>query len=102
MLVHVRRCMEASVPRGEIAVLMDLDLRNAFPSFEWSAVRRAVDQHAPTLAGWTAWCHGGLRASSYPLEVGWLAIAGRSKGTRLVQRTVGLFCSNAKPRGAAP
>ena len=60
-LVHLRRCMEQAAGRGELpaAAVLDLDLRNAFPSLEWPAVRAAVRAHAPELEQWTAWCHGG-------------------------------------------
>ena len=37
--------------------MLDLDLRNAFPSFEWDAVRAAVGEHMPGLSPWTSWCH---------------------------------------------
>ncbi len=59
-LVHTRRCLEDSANRSgaEALVILDLDLRNAFPSLEWKAIREAVDEHAPALGPWTAWCHG--------------------------------------------
>ena len=59
-LVHIRRCFEDSANRSgaEALVILDLDLRNAFPSLEWNAVRKAVDEHAPALSPWTVWCHG--------------------------------------------
>ena len=59
-LVHLRRCLEqAAADAGSEAIaLLDLDLRNAFPSLEWSAVRAAVGERAPELQPWTKWCHG--------------------------------------------
>lgn len=57
-LVHARRCLDSALSDfDEAFVLLDLDLRNAFPSLEWSAIRAAVDQHAPNVAPWTRWCH---------------------------------------------
>ena len=38
-------------------VILDLDLKNAFPNFEWDHIRAGVDNHAPDVAGWTRWCH---------------------------------------------
>ena len=59
-LVHMRRCLEQSAgcSEGEAAAVLDLDLRNAFPSMEWPAVRAAVRDLAPELDAWTTWCHG--------------------------------------------
>ena len=58
VLVHARRCCEAVAADSEDAVvLLDLDLRNAFPSFEWSAVRDAVRRERPELDAWTSWTH---------------------------------------------
>ena len=58
VLVHLRRCLDAALQESdEPYVVLDLDLRNAFPSLHWSAVRAAVDAHVPTLGPWTHWCH---------------------------------------------
>ena len=58
VLVHARRCLEAAAESSSSAVaVLDLDLRNAFPSFEWSAVREAVHREFPALDAWTAWTH---------------------------------------------
>ena len=58
-LVHLRRCLEqAAHGIGDAMVMLDLDLRNAFPSLEWPSVRAAVRDLAPELGAWTEWCHG--------------------------------------------
>ena len=51
--------MERAAAGSELpaVAILDLDLRNAFPSLEWPAVRAAVHEHAPELERWTAWCH---------------------------------------------
>ena len=57
-LVLLRRQLEAVAGIGDEAVaILDLDLRNAFPSFEWPAIRAAVGKWMPQLSDWTAWCH---------------------------------------------
>ena len=58
-LVHLRRCIEQSLAEhgGEAVAVLDLDLRNAFPSLEWDAIEAAVAEHAPELGPWTRWCH---------------------------------------------
>ena len=59
-LVHLRRSLEQAMAEcdGEALALLDLDLRNAFPSLEWDAIEAAVSEHAPELGPWTRWCHG--------------------------------------------
>ena len=58
-LIHLRRCLEQAADRVEdAAVMLDLNLRNAFPSLEWSAVREGVQIFAPEISQWTLWCHG--------------------------------------------
>ena len=58
-LIHLRRCLEqAAAGVDDAAVVSDLDLRNAFPSLEWPAVRAAVRDLAPEAGAWTNWCHG--------------------------------------------
>ena len=58
-LVHLRRTLEAAASEmdGEAVAILDLDLRNAFPSFTWRAVREAVRAWAPELRRWTEWSH---------------------------------------------
>lgn len=68
--------MEAAAAEGALdefdLVILDLDLRNAFPSLEWDAVRGEVAARAPKLLPWTAWCHGAparvLLPSGYWME----------------------------------
>ena len=58
VLIHLRRCLEHVLSFSDDAyVILDLDLRNAFPSLEWSAIRAAASEHAPALLPWTGWCH---------------------------------------------
>ena len=58
VLIHLRRCLEAQLEVSEEAsVVLDLDLRNAFPSLEWGAIEVAVAADCPDLSKWTAWCH---------------------------------------------
>ena len=59
MLIHTRLTLEHVLKAGRAAplVILDLDLRNAFPSIEWDAIRDAVKEHAPQLLSWTSWCH---------------------------------------------
>ena len=61
VLVHFRSVVEQALQGddGPALVVFDLDLRNAFPSFEWDSIREAVQEHAPKLSGWSAWCHAG-------------------------------------------
>ena len=66
-LIHLRRCLEqAADGAGSAAVILDLDLRNAFPSLEWPAVREATGDLIPELAAWTAWCHSRPGAIQLP------------------------------------
>ena len=52
--------------------MLDLALRNAFPSPEWAAVRAAVREHCPEISLWTEWCHG--RSAQVLLPCGkWIA-----------------------------
>ena len=57
-LIHLRQNLEhAAAESNDCVVILDLDFRNAFPSFEWAAVRQAVDRWMPLLSPWTHWCH---------------------------------------------
>ena len=40
-----------------LLVILDLDIKNAFPSFEWDSIRAGVEKHAPSVSNWTRWCH---------------------------------------------
>ena len=73
VLAHARRCLDHVLAASPDAwVMLDLDLRNAFPSFEWDAIRAAVAECMPGLSPWTAWCHG--QAASVRLPDGsWYA-----------------------------
>jgi hypothetical protein len=42
---------------GDALAVIDVDLANAFPSFEWGYVRQAVQEQLPALLPWTAWVH---------------------------------------------
>ena len=54
VLVHLRSVLEETLRQddGPALACLDLDLRNAFPSFEWDAVRAAVGEHLPSLLPW--------------------------------------------------
>ena len=58
-LIHFRTAFEECMKRdgGSALAVLDLDLRNAFPSFEWEQIRSAVGEHTPDIADWTRWCH---------------------------------------------
>ena len=56
--MHARRTLDRVLAQSPDAfVMLDLDLRNAFPSLEWEAIRAAVQAKVPSLGTWTAWCH---------------------------------------------
>ena len=50
-LVHFRSVFEdvLQADSGPALAVLDLDLRNAFPSFEWDAIHEAVKEFAPSL-----------------------------------------------------
>ena len=58
-LIHARRILESVGDSDEDAatIMLDLDLRNAFPSLEWGAIRRALASHCPELLDWVRWTH---------------------------------------------
>ena len=58
-MVHLRGVLEETLKtnRGLVLACLDLDLKNAFPSFEWDSIREAVDKYMPKLKAWTSWCH---------------------------------------------
>ena len=59
VLVHLRSVVESALQRGDctpVAVL-DVDFKNAFPSFEWDSIRRSMAKHFPEILPWTSWCH---------------------------------------------
>ena len=64
-LVHLRRCLERAAGGSALPAIagLDLDLRNAFPSLEWPAVRSGVHEWAPELDRWTAWRRSAARRS---------------------------------------
>ena len=68
ILIHLRSLGE-KICRGrtdEILAILDLDLRNAFPSFEWDSIREAVAELAPDLLLWTFWYHGAASRTFLP------------------------------------
>ena len=58
-LIHFRKTFEEAVElEGERpVVILDLDLRNAFPSFEWDSIREAMAELLSDALHWTEWCH---------------------------------------------
>ena len=41
--------------REQRTAVVDIDLKNAFPSFEWAAIRGACATHFPGLSAWLDW-----------------------------------------------
>lgn len=57
-LIHFRVELEMQFQLSPTAIAaIDVDFKNAFPSFEWDSIRRAVSKHVPKLLAWTEWCH---------------------------------------------
>ena len=57
-LIHFRTLLERCLAAGDEAMaVVDVDFKNAFPSFEWDSIRDAVDELLPDAAAWTRWCH---------------------------------------------
>ena len=57
-LIHFRVELEKVLHLSAKAMaVIDVDLKNAFPSFEWDSIRQAVLKHCPKLLAWTEWCH---------------------------------------------
>ena len=57
-LIHARIAIEAAVSGDATVgplVALDLDLRNAFPRFEWDSIQAAVDEDVPGLTSWLRW-----------------------------------------------
>ena len=49
---------EAAKFEGERpVVVLNFNLQNAFPSFEWNSIREAVAEVLPGALHWTEWCH---------------------------------------------
>ena len=59
-MVHFRTAVEEALraDAGPALALLDLDLQNAFPRFEWDAIRRGATELVPEIADWTSLCHG--------------------------------------------
>ena len=59
-LIHFRKIAEDLMQTpgfGQILAALDIDLVNAFPSFEWHAIRESVAEFMPSILPWTQWCH---------------------------------------------
>ena len=59
-LIHFRKVTEQllqSSTVAEILAILDIDLVNAFPSFEWEAIREGLAEYMPGILPWTQWCH---------------------------------------------
>ena len=57
-LIHFRVEVEKALQHSKKAMaVIDVDLKNAFPSFEWDSIRQAVIKRCPKLLAWTEWCH---------------------------------------------
>ena len=60
ILIHARSLIEDLIrDRDQLLAILDLDLKNAFPSFEWKSIREALAEFIPSLLPWTSWCHAG-------------------------------------------
>ncbi len=58
-LVHLRMSLEEAAKKDPDypLVVLDLDLKNVFPSVEWDSVREAVAVFAPELSSWIKWLY---------------------------------------------
>ena len=55
ILIHFRKMVEElGIDAESPLAVLDLDLANAFPSFEWTAIRDAAAEFAPELLPWTS------------------------------------------------
>ena len=54
VLVHFRSNLEAAwlLDESPAMAILDLDLRNAFPSFEWDSIREVVSEYLLALLPW--------------------------------------------------
>ena len=83
-LIHLRRSLEhAAASSDECIALLDLDLRNAFPSLEWPAIRAAVKKWMPELGPWTQWIHGAAGRVQLPCGTWIVADRGAEQGDPL-------------------
>ena len=56
-LIHLRAVAEEVMSSADAVAILDLDFKNAFPSFEWCSIRESVANHFPSILPWCAWCH---------------------------------------------
>ena len=84
-LIHLRRCMEEALAGDEcpVVAILDLDLRNAFPSLEWPAIRAAVASQAGDISPWTEWCHQKAARINLPAGVWTTCDRGAEQGDPL-------------------
>ena len=59
ILIHARTLIERNLAAtvDEPVAVIDVDLRNAFPTLEWRAIREAVAGVVPGVGPWTEWLH---------------------------------------------
>ena len=81
VLVHIRRCLEPALFESDEAIaLLDLDLRNAFPSLEWHSIREALEEEFPVLLPWARWCHQDAASVQLPTGEWTLCDRGAEQG----------------------
>jgi len=82
-LIHTRRVLEEALrldPASGVWAVVDVDLVNAFPSFEWEAIDAAMAAQLPELAAWTRWCHGAAADVELPCGEAHRARRGAEQG----------------------
>ena len=66
-LIHFRVELEKQFQLSPTAIAaIDVDFKNAFPSFEWDSIRGAVSNQIPKLLAWTEWCHADASLVYWP------------------------------------
>ena len=66
-LIHFRTLLEQALgEHGSAMCMIDVDFQNAFPSFEWDAIRKAADTQLPEISAWTRWCHASASQITLP------------------------------------
>ena len=49
--------------------VLDSELADVFPRFEWGAIRTSSGTHFPALSAWVRWCHAAFARLHLPSEV---------------------------------
>ena len=98
-LVHARDTVEKHIAgvAGENVVVIDVDLRNAFPSLEWAPIRDAIAEAVPGVAKWTCWVQSASANVHLPGGDTYSIDRGAEQGDPLG----GLYCAAVLARVAA-